>query len=363
MEKAELQKICLEKNVLLDSSFAKIFSSLEEISLVLFLIEKIKLLTGKKFFNESLLKQNASKIKKFVKEFSEIKRIDSSLVLKKMGLGNFKDEISSKKEDLSSGRVKIVSSFNTEGKKFEVKDFVTHFRNRYEEIKLFLQEKKELENLVSINKLSQDRQKFSVIGMVYDKRITKTKRVLLEIEDLTGKMRVLINPDSEEIAKKCEDIPLDSVLGFRGTGSSEILFANEIIFPEAGLEERKKSPVEEYAAFIGDVHFGSKKFLEKDFKKMVDYLNGEVPNTPEALKIKYLFIVGDLITGVGNYPDQERDLNFLDLEAQFEKIADILGDLRKDIKIIISPGNHDGVRLMEPQPLLNEKYAWPLYEL
>ncbi|MCK5043740.1 metallophosphoesterase, partial [Candidatus Pacearchaeota archaeon] len=80
-------------------------------------------------------------------------------------------------------------------------------------------------------------------------------------------------------------------------------------------------------------------------------------------KIKYLFIVGDLVTGVGNYPNQERDLSIMDIEEQFIRLAELLNKIRKDIKIIISPGNHDGVRIMEPQPLFDEKYAWPLYDL
>ena len=66
---------------------------------------------------------------------------------------------------------------------------------------------------------------------------------------------------------------------------------------------------------------------------------------------------------MGNYPNQEKDLLVVDLEQQFSELADILSTVRKDIKIILSPGNHDCVRLMEPQPLLNEKYAWPLYNI
>ena len=64
-----------------------------------------------------------------------------------------------------------------------------------------------------------------------------------------------------------------------------------------------------------------------------------------------------------NYPNQERDLKIIDLEEQFIDLANLLDKIRKDIKIIISPGNHDGVRLMEPQPLLDEKYSWALYDL
>jgi DNA polymerase II small subunit len=51
------------------------------------------------------------------------------------------------------------------------------------------------------------------------------------------------------------------------------------------------------------------------------------------------------------------------LEEQFTHLAGLLSRIRKDIKIIISPGNHDGVRIMEPQPFFDEKFAWPLYEL
>ena len=153
------------------------------------------------------------------------------------------------------------------------------------------------------------------------------------------------------------------MVGFKGSGNREILFVNDIVFPESSLVVRKNSPVEEYALFIGDLHFGSKLFFERSFLKFIDYLNGKVPNTPEVKNIKYLFIVGDLVTGVGNYPGQEKDLQIKDLEDQFIALAGLLGKIRNDIKIIISPGNHDCVRLMEPQPLLDEKYAWPLYDM
>jgi DNA polymerase II small subunit len=103
--------------------------------------------------------------------------------------------------------------------------------------------------------------------------------------------------------------------------------------------------------------------LKDSFLKFIDYLDGKLPNTPEVSKIKYLFIVGDIVTGVGNYPNQEPDLEIIDLEEQFIGVANLLKKIRKDIKIIISPGNHDCVRLMEPQPILDEKFAWSIYEL
>ena len=259
--------------------------------------------------------------------------------------------------------VKVFSPALSPPKKLEVKDFVNHFKNRFNEMKNFLQDNPKLTNLVSINKILGNRQGISLIGMVSDKKITKNKNILLEIEDLTGQIKILINQNKPELYKKGEEIALDSVLGFIGSGNGEIFFANDIIFPDAYLSERQKSPVEEYALFIGDLHFGSKLFLKKSFLKFIDYVNCNIPNTPRAEKIKYLFIVGDLIAGVGNYPTQENDLEIKDIEEQFIELAGLLKQIRKDIKIIISPGNHDGVRLMEPQPLLDEKYAWALHDL
>jgi DNA polymerase II small subunit len=226
-----------------------------------------------------------------------------------------------------------------------------------------LQANSSLKNLVSINKISGNRQTISIIGLVSDKTTTKNKNILLEVEDLTGKIRVLINQNNTKVYEKTKEISLDSVLGFSGVGNREIFFANDIVFPDSSLAERKNSPIDENVLFLGDLHFGSKLFLENNFLKFIDYLNGKFPNTPEAEKIKNLFLVGDVVAGVGNYPNQERDLKIGDIEEQFIGLSELLGKIRKDINIILSPGNHDGVRLMEPQPILNERYAWSIYDL
>ncbi len=363
MEKQELLKYCSEKNLLLDNSLMNIFLNYD-IESIKILLDKIKVFFDKKFLNKTLIKNNQEKIKQFIQEISILSEVDLSNLIIDLGL---KEEQKIQKEEEKyleeNNQVKIVSSFPCIGKSLEVKDFVTHFRNRYEFMKNLMQDYPDLENLVSIGKIPDEKQKLSVIGMVLNKRMTKNKNLMLEIEDMTGKMKVVINSEKEDLMNEAEDITLDGVLGFKGVGNKEIMFVNEIIFPETRLEKRKKSPFEEHALFIGDLHFGSKNFLYKSFDKFIDYLNGNLENKEEVEKIKYLFIVGDLITGVGNYPNQEKDLVIGDLEEQFRKVAELLGRIRKDIKIIISPGNHDCVRIMEPQPLLNEKFAWPLYEL
>ena len=365
MGQEEVQKICLEKNILLDNSLSQVFSSFEDFALVNILLEKIKILSGKRLITDNLMRRNGREIKKFLEEISLKEEFNKEEVFEKLNFSLEEKNLIKPSESNSTegAKVKVLSSFVIPGKKIEVKDFVTHFRNRYNDFKDIMQEKSGLENPISINKIPSEKQKFSIIGMVYSKRVTKNKNVMLEIEDLTGKMKVLINSNKEELLKESEDIALDSVLGFKGVGNEDIMFVNEIFFPEVSLPKRKKGDFEECAAFIGDFHYGSKNFLEKDFLKFVDYLNGKFPDSPESSKIKYLFIIGDLVTGIGNYPNQEGDLLIKNLEEQFEGVANLLSKIRKDIKIIISPGNHDCVRLMEPQPLLDERYAWPLYDL
>jgi len=76
-----------------------------------------------------------------------------------------------------------------------------------------------------------------------------------------------------------------------------------------------------------------------------------------------LIIGGDLVDGVGIYPGQEKELEVFDIYQQYEDLANYLKQIPPHIKIIISPGNHDAVRLSEPQPKLPEDFAKSLYEM
>ena len=52
-----------------------------------------------------------------------------------------------------------------------------------------------------------------------------------------------------------------------------------------------------------------------------------------------------------------------DFEKQYEACAAILAQIRKDVKIIMCPGQHDSLRSSEPQPILYKDFARKLYEL
>lgn len=369
----ELMDFCKKEKILLNNGLNDLFGNVKNLDSSRNFLIKIKKSFNKNFISRELFLGNKEKVYSIYSNLSEEQKKDldflkGNLIFEKKEDYEKKEkariENESPKRELESSSVKVLTSYCSPGKSLVMKDFLRHFRARYEFLKNVLENDSRLDNLISIGKISSgSREKISVIGMVFKKTITKNKNFIFEVEDLSGKMKVLINKDNEDLSAIAEDIPLDAVLGFKGFGNNEILFVNEIIFPDTVVSERKKSPKEEYALFISDVHYGSENFLEKDFEKFINYLNEGHKFDPEVKKIKYLFIVGDLITGVGNYPNQERDLVISDLEDQFLGIATLLGKVRKDIQIIISPGNHDCVRLMEPQPVLDEKYAWPLYEM
>src|SRR3989344_3708084 len=369
MESKEILKFCMENGLLVDNEVLNLLSQEGDVDSIKFIIEKIKRYSQGKIISRDLFIKNKEQVNLGFEDLPEDKKKNLEGLSIKLGLRIeiLKERATlPQKEDEQNNKgkgfgVKILSSYLKQGKKFGVEDFVGYFKARLSDVKAILQERAELENLFSINRLSSARQTVSIIGIVYDKKVTKNKNLIFEVEDLTGKVKILVSQNKEEVYKKAEEIPLDAVVAFKCSGDKEILFAQDILFPDSILPERKRSSVEEYVCFISDVHIGSKNFLEESFLKFIDYLNYKIPGTPEVSKIKYLFIVGDLITGVGNYPDQEKDLIINNLEDQYNYAAELLGRIRKDIQIIISPGNHEGVRLMEPQPLYDEKYAWALY--
>lgn len=372
MNPKEILKFCLEKGLLLDKEVLNLFSETTDTESVKLIIEKLKNHTQKRIITKEIFLNNKEKVSEFFLNLPEENQKNLEKLKIKLGLSiEISKEVSKNIEDKKDiifetkipNGVEVENSKPFSNKKIEISDFAKYFRNRYNELKNILQEHSELKNLVSINKISGNAFSCSVIGMVSKKRITKNSNLIFEIEDFTGTIKVIVTQNKKEVYEKANEICLDSVVGFKCSGSNKVLFANDVVFPDSVLFERKKSPVEEAVAFIGDLHFGSKLFFEKSFSKFIDYLNCKLPNSEEAKKIKYLFIVGDLITGIGNYPDQEKNLKIKNLEEQFIQIAELLSKIRKDILIIISPGNHDCVRLMEPQPVFDKKFAWPLYNL
>jgi DNA polymerase II small subunit len=347
----------MERGVLVDPELVPILKPLSS-PLMADILQQISI---KKFISKKNFLDNLEKISSIL-ENTKDKKEDESLILIRKALSSLSNV---KKESTNENKVKILKSWIIPSRKIVVDDFVKYFQNRFIELKAILQERSDVDNLTTLNKLSSQKQNATIIGLVSSKRVTKNKNVILELEDLTGRVSVLVSANKEELAKKVKSVVLDEVIAVKCTGNSEILFANEIIFPDA-FQTKKKMEEEEYAVFISDIHLGSLKFLEENFMRFLQWVNGEAGNEQQkeiSKKIRYLFIVGDNVDGVGIYPGQESLLKITDLKLQYKALSEIIGKIRKDISIFMIPGQHDASRIAEPQPPIDKEYAPDLYEI
>ncbi len=259
------------------------------------------------------------------------------------------------KQDLKSA-LNIVFSYKESPKKRECQDFVSYFNARFRSIEGMLASRPELKNITTISRLKfvKERESCSIIGMVFEKQVTKNGNLIIKLEDQTGFVNVLVNKSKPALFNLAKDLVYDEVVGIVGTSSGkDLIFVNNLLLPDIPSSDLKKSPEEGYAVFISDLHVGSKKFLAEEFSRFVKWINGHSGSNEQkeiARKTKYIFITGDLVDGVGIYPGQDDELELTDIYDQYQACADLLKKLPQDKKIIISPGNHDSMRISEPQP-------------
>jgi len=267
-----------------------------------------------------------------------------------------------------NSNVVVLRSYNLESKKRDVPSFVHYFRNRYESIKKILLGRRELQDSISISRIKNKKkgELSGFIGLVSKKDITKNGHIFLTLEDNTGSIKVFISKE-REIYSQAKEVNLDEVIGMIVVSSADFFICSEIFLPDIPNNlPIKKCDDDVYMAITSDTHFGIKQFLEKEFNNFIDWLRGEYGTDEQkkiASKIKYLFIVGDLVEGVGIYPGQENDLIIKDIYKQYEAAYEYFKKIPKNIKIIICTGNHDATRLSEPQPLFDKDLASPLYNL
>lgn len=358
---SEILKECMGRGFLLDKSVLSKLSVLKNSS-----SKKVVEALGSLGINERVITLNTIRThsKALLSFFSrdgeavEVINLLNELAVGEV-LGGFGDDLI---ED-GGGKVKLLSAPAFPQKKIEIKDFLNHFRSRYELLRSIL-ETRDFGDLTSIRKIGENKGNNTIIAMVSSKKITKNKNILLEVEDMTGRAIILVNQNRKDIFEKGSNLLVDDVVAFSVSGDSKILFANDIIYPDSSLDEKRKSNFDEYVAFVSDFHAGSTMFLEKNLIRFVKWLNGEEGDLVQkrlAKKVKYLFIVGDNIDGVNHYPGQERHLEEKTSEGQYGKVGNILRLVRKDIKMIMCPGQHDSVWVGEPQPIIGEKWAPGIY--
>ena len=269
----------------------------------------------------------------------------------------------------SPSKVEIIINYKNEPRKYEVKDFIQLFISRYRFLESILRQRQELQGVMPINRLltKKEKESVSIISLIDNIGETKNGNIILTVEDLTGKIKVVFSKNKKETFQKAKELVLDEVVGITGILGDKIIFGEEIVWPDIPLNNQlKKSELEEYAIFLSDIHVGSKLFLKDEFNKFLRWINSEAGNESQreiAKKVKYIIIAGDLVDGVGIYPSQLQELEVHDLISQYDEFCDLIKKIPTDKQIIICPGNHDAVHLAEPQSSFDSKFALSLFKL
>jgi len=250
----------------------------------------------------------------------------------------------------------------------DIGNLIEYFQNRYKKLSGILSQRPELRTFQKINEITDNQTDLNLIVMITDIRSTKNGHYLIEVEDDTGSLPILVSKDNDELIAYAKNLMKDEVIGViaekRPGSENSLAIVKNLIDPGVPRIDRKE--VDFGTVFTSDVHIGSSTFLEDAFVRFVKWLNGDFGNEEQmemANNVKYMIVGGDIVDGIGVYPNQDKELAIKDITAQYDEAARLLGDIRSDIKIIITPGNHDASRVAEPQPAVPEKYAKSLYKL
>jgi DNA polymerase II small subunit len=249
-----------------------------------------------------------------------------------------------------------------------LEDFLEYFRDRFKRVERLLRQRMDAKSAASITDAlrAQPNTKLKIIGMVTEKRESK-QRTILTVEDLQASVTVLVPQNaSEELKRRARMLLLDqvvclSVAKTRGT----LLIAEDIILPEVGQKSSRKAPIPVYAVLTSDMHVGSTKFQREAFNRFILWLNGKHGNEQMqeiASHVKYVLIAGDIVDGVGIYPNQVKELAVRDVYKQYHLAAKYIEQIPDYIEVVIIPGNHDAPRKALPQPAISKAYLETLRE-
>jgi len=248
-----------------------------------------------------------------------------------------------------------------------LKDCIEYFRNRFRKISRILRNRIDVRDAGSISDAlkAPENSKIKILCMIMEKRETK-RGVFFRIEDLEDQALAFVPAENHEVYQKAQRALLDQIVCISSIkGKNNLLIVDDIILPDVPLKKPNRSHAPVYVALLSDLHVGSKMFMEKEFRQFIKWLRGEVGN--KYLReisgyIKYVLIAGDIVDGVGIYPQQYEELEIKDLYEQYKVAARLLGEIPEYIDIIIIPGNHDATRRALPQPAISKEYAELLYE-
>jgi DNA polymerase II small subunit len=247
------------------------------------------------------------------------------------------------------------------------KDFFKLFDSRYKKtLKILsirsesrqirkIKQIKDLRNKSRFSSLSNENERGKLVDSVFVAGLIMFKRnrkndVELVIDDTTGSLPVVCR--TRELINEASTLVLDQMLMLEislSKKNSNDFVIKDIMFPDIPEHVSSKSGTESYVALISDLHVGSKYFMEKEFNDFLGWLSSD---DDFVRKIKFICIAGDIVDGIGIYPNQDRELIDININSQMSYAAALLQKIPKRMHVFLIPGNHDPGRRALPQSAL-----------
>lgn len=234
------------------------------------------------------------------------------------------------------------------------------FTDRYNKLLALLRQRPDSKGLVTSGSVARfsEGSKVKVAGLLFS-RTERKNGVEATLDDSSGPIRVYFR---EGLVQQVLKVPLDSLLMIEGIKlDGNQLLATRLTLPDIPEHKPVLFSHRIYAVLLSDLHIGSKMFLEEDFRRFLRWLNKGDGDDDIVPRIRYLVVAGDLVDGIGVYPDQEMQLDEKEPTRQYDKAFDLLSQVPDYVTIVISPGNHDMVRQALPQPAIPSSLARKLY--
>ncbi len=248
-----------------------------------------------------------------------------------------------------------------------LEEYIEYFQDRFKRLSRIMKQRMDMRDSCTLLETfkAPENSKVKVLCMVTEKREAKSG-IFLGVEDPEANATIFVPSKSREILQKAQRLMADQVIGVPATkGKENLLIAEDLILPDVPMKKPNKAPVPVCAALISDLHVGSKMFMKDAFQRFILWLEGKLGNRKLrnlAGHVKYVIVAGDIVDGVGIYPQQIEDLEIADIYKQYEEAAKILEQIPDHIEVVTIPGNHDATRRALPQPAILREYAEPIYE-
>ncbi len=256
--------------------------------------------------------------------------------------------------------VEVIKNYEGETSSGKPADWVAYFNDRFNRLRdlLLLKDNSGITSISNIKSMPQGAD-IKTIAMLSNISISPIKKyTVFDMEDNTGSYRGILTSQNS-------DLLADQVVLIKGRKFKDAVFIKDIVYPDIQVRDSKPKDIEDsYVLFLSDIHVGSKLFAKDAAELFMKWINQEVSEYSSIAKlVKFIVISGDLVDGIGVYPNQEKELEIKDLREQYEAFYKLFDRIPKNIKLLISQGNHDATHIAEPQPKPDPNFASPVYKL